>query len=118
MSDLSREVELELELQATKRERDAALEQQAAMAAILKVIAGSSGDAQPVFDAIATSANRLVGGFSTTVSRFIGGFAHLMAFPPTTPAADELLKSRFPWLAKDFQPFELVRRGDAVQVFD
>ncbi|MEA2882775.1 MAG: hypothetical protein QOH32_2031, partial [Bradyrhizobium sp.] len=96
----------------------AALEQQAATADILKVIAGSRGDAQPVFDAIATSANRLVGGFSTTVFRFIGGFAHLAAFTPTTPAADDFLKSRFPRPTAEYEPFELVRGGKAVQVAD
>src|SRR3954470_23101535 len=119
MTDLRRTpAELEARLQSTARERDAALEQQAATAAILKVIAGARGDAQPVFDAIATSANRLVGGFSTTVFRFIGGFAHLAAFTPTTPAADDFLKSRFPRPTAEYEPFELVRGGEAVQVAD
>src|SRR4051812_46854628 len=119
MTDLRRTpAELEARLQSTAGERDAALEQQAATAAILKVIAGSRGDAQPVFDAIATSANRLVGGFSTTVFRFIDGIAHLAAFTPTTPAADDFLKSRFPRPIADYEPFELVRRGDAAQVPD
>ena len=44
-----------------------ALERQTATADILKVIASSPSDVQPVFEAIATSANRLIGGFSTAV---------------------------------------------------
>ena len=46
-----------------------AREQQAATAEILKVIASSPNDVQPVFEAIASSANRLIGGFSTAVHR-------------------------------------------------
>src|SRR3954451_16142197 len=49
-----------------------ALERQTATADILKVIASSPSDVQPVFAAIAASAKRLLGGFSTTVLRFIG----------------------------------------------
>ena len=54
-----------------------ALERQTATADILKVIASSPSDVQPVFEPIATSANRLIGGFSSTVFRFIDGIAHL-----------------------------------------
>jgi GAF domain-containing protein len=54
--------QLEAKLLATARERDAALEQQAATAGILKVIAGSRGDAQPVFDQILQSIEHLFGG--------------------------------------------------------
>ena len=47
-----------------------ALERQTATADVLKVIAGSPSDVQPVFEAIVTSANRLIGGFSTAIFRY------------------------------------------------
>src|SRR4029453_967361 len=47
---------------------------------ILKVIASSPSDVQPVFDAIAHSANRLIGGFSAPGFRYIDGPIHLAAF--------------------------------------
>ena len=82
VDDLRREnARLRAELRASQ-------ERQTATAEILKVIASSPSDVQPVFDAIAESANRLVGGFSSTVFRFIDGVAYLAAFTPTTPAAD------------------------------
>jgi GAF domain-containing protein len=77
-------------------ETQEALERQTATADILKVIASSPSDVQPVFEAIASSANRLLGGFSTAVYRFVDGIAHLSAFTPTTPAADEILRNAFP----------------------
>src|SRR6187200_2661984 len=42
-----------------------AREQQAATAEILKVIASSPSDVQPVFEAIVANADRLIGGFTT-----------------------------------------------------
>jgi two-component system NtrC family sensor kinase len=95
-----------------------ALERQTATADILKVIASSPSDVQPVFEAIATSANRLVGGFSTTVFRFVDGLMHLKAFTPTNPAADELLQASFPRPLAEFPIFELVRDGQTMQVAD
>ena len=96
-----------------------AREQQAATAEILKVIASSPDDVQPVFEAIASSANRLIGGFSTAVYRFINGIAHLAAFTPTSPAADEVLKSLYPRPTSDFPQFELARTsGKTWQIRD
>src|ERR1051325_8747387 len=92
--------------------------QQAATAEILKVIASSRSDVQPVFQAIATSANRLLGGFSTAVFRFVDDVAHLAAFTPTTPAADDVLKASFPMPLADFEPFQMVKSGGAVQIAD
>src|SRR5262249_23950102 len=70
-------------------ETQEALERQTATAEILKVIASSPSDVQPVFDAIAQSANRLIGGFSTAVHHVIDDVDHLVAFTPTNPEADE-----------------------------
>jgi two-component system, NtrC family, sensor kinase len=95
-----------------------AREQQAATADVLKVIASSPSDVQPVFDAIAASANRLLGGFSSTVFRFIDGMAHLKAFTPTTPEADEILQSSFPRPVADFAPFQMTQAGEVMQIPD
>ena len=62
--------ELKRKLNERTVERDELLEQQIATAGVLKVIASSPSDMKPAFEAIATSANRLIGGFSATVMRF------------------------------------------------
>ena len=92
-----------------------ALERQTATADILKVIASSPSDVQPVFDAIATSSKQLLGGFSATVFRFVDGVVNLAAYTPVTPAADEVLKSSFPRPAASLPIFDLAKRGKVVQ---
>src|SRR5882757_7217792 len=95
-----------------------AREQQAATAEILKVIASSPSDVQPVFAAIVANADRLIGGFSTGVYRFVGGICHLEAFTPVNPAADEILKSRFPRPIAGITHFELAHAGETVEIPD
>jgi len=73
-----------------------ALERQTATAEILKVIASSPSDVQPVFDAIANSAYRLIGGFSTAVARVFDDVLQLVAFSSTGESGNEALKSAFP----------------------
>jgi GAF domain-containing protein len=100
------------------REAQEALERQTATADILKVIASSPTDVRPVFEAIAASANTLIGGFSTAVLRFVGETIHLAAFTPTNPAADEVLRTSFPQALAEFPPFVLVRGGETIQFAD
>src|SRR4051812_7581969 len=94
------------------------LERQTATADILKVMAGSPSDVQPVFDAIAANANRLIGGFSTAVLRYIDGAAHLAAFTPTEPFGDRVLQASFPVPFAEFPPYQLVADGTAAQLPD
>jgi len=94
------------------------LERQTATADILKVLASSSSDMHPVFDAIAANANRLIGGFSTAVLRYIDGAAHLAAFTPTEPAGDRVLQASFPVPFARFPAYQLVADGMATQLHD
>ncbi|OAF11075.1 GAF domain-containing protein [Bradyrhizobium neotropicale] len=95
-----------------------ALERQTATADILKVMAASPADVQPVFDAIAANANRLIGGFSTAVLRYVDGAAHLAAFTPTDPAGDRVLQASFPVPFAKFPAYQLVANGAAAQLPD
>jgi GAF domain-containing protein len=95
-----------------------ALERQTATADILKVIAFSPSDTSPVFEAIASSAKRLLGGFSCAVWRFIDGKVHLAAFTPTTPAADAALRADFPQPVENFEAFRLAQHGEPFPIPD
>ncbi len=95
-----------------------ALDRQTATADVLKVIAGSPSDVQPVFEAIVASANRLIGGFSTAIFRFADGAIHLAAFTPTDPAGDAVLQSSFPIPSAAFPPYHLVRDGAPAELVD
>ncbi|MFG3594850.1 GAF domain-containing protein [Bradyrhizobium sp. RDI18] len=114
----ARQLELEIENADLRRELGSTRERQTATSDILKVIASSPSDVQPVFEAIASSAKTLLDAFSTTVLRFIGDELHLVAYTPTDPKADEALQSSFPRRLAEFPIFALVRNGETIQFPD
>ena len=69
---------------------------QVATAEILNVIARSPEDEQPVFDAIAENARRLIGGVDAAVYRVVEGMLHLASFTGVDPAGDEALRNLYP----------------------
>jgi GAF domain-containing protein len=94
------------------------LQRQTATADILKVIASSPSNVQPVFEAIAFSANRLIGGFSTAVFSIVEDMLCLTAFTPTEPVADAALKSRFPSPLSARTWGQQIRNGEIVCIPD
>ena len=92
-----------------------ALERQTATADILKVIASSPSDVQPVFDAIAIRSKQLIGGFSCTVFRLIDGMVHLVAYTSVGPAADEVLKAAFPRPVAEMSLFDTAKGQDVFE---
>ncbi|MDN4988466.1 GAF domain-containing protein [Bradyrhizobium sp. WYCCWR 13022] len=95
-----------------------ALERQTATADILKVIASSPDDVQPVFQAIAERSNQLVGGFATTVVSILDDVVHLSAFTSTNPAADAALRAFYPRPLSGFSYGDAVRRGETHRIVD
>ena len=94
-------------------------EQQAATAEILKVIASSPDDMQPVFQAIAERTNQLVGGFSTVVWRILDDVAHLVAFTHADPLADAALRAAASQIPlSSWQLGETIRKGEVFSVSD
>jgi adenylate cyclase len=78
------------------RERDEALEQQAATSEILGVIRRSPTNAQPVFDAIVESASRLCEAVFSAVWRYDGGLLHYAASHNFTPELLDYVFKTFP----------------------
>ena len=79
---------LEQRVEDRTRELRETLEQQTATAGILQVISSSPTDTQPVFDAIAESALKLLNGWSVLVWRYDGGRMQILASSGGAPGSD------------------------------
>ena len=72
------------------------LEREAATAEISRVISQSPTDVQPVFDAIITSAVRLLGAYAGSLTRIAGDQIELAALASTDAAGDAAVRAAFP----------------------
>jgi signal transduction histidine kinase len=73
-----------------------ALDRQTATADILRIISRSQTDVQPVFETIADSAIRLLGGWSALILLFDGEQLHLGAARGGLPDSEQYQRERFP----------------------
>jgi GAF domain-containing protein len=87
-------------------ELDVAREQQAATAEILRLIATSPGDEQPVFDAIARHALRLCKARGAVVARYDGSLMHVAAHHNVNAETVARLARRFPKAPDRHNPAE------------
>src|SRR5262245_7291833 len=84
------------QLDRRTRERDEALEQQAATAEILKLISSSPTDTQPVFEAIVQSGLKLFPDAAILIALPDGNKLRAAAFAEADPARAKALLSRWP----------------------
>jgi GAF domain-containing protein len=97
LSDLRRTVAaLEGQLAECTAERDGALAQQTAISEILRAIARSPTDVQPVFGTIVGSAARVCEAEFSGVARFEDGLLHLVAVHSMSPQETAAFHSLFP----------------------
>jgi signal transduction histidine kinase len=89
-------VRLFTELQSSNRELTTALDKQTATSDILRVISQSQTDVQPVFEAIVTSAVRLLGAHSGMLTQLAGDWLELTAFTSVESVYDAAMKAFWP----------------------
>ena len=112
-------VRLFTELEARNRELTTALDTQTATSDILRVISRSQADVQPVFEAIAENAARLVQAWSVTVLRWDGEFIHLAAERGGPPGSGQRLRDESPWLPNTTSgPGRCIATGTVIHVPD
>jgi GAF domain-containing protein len=112
-------VRLFTELQQKNGALTEALEQQTATSDILRVMSSSPTDVQPVFEAIAENAARLVQAWSVTVLRWDGRLIHLVAERGGPPGSGQRLRDEAPWLPNTTSgPGRCIATGTIVHVPD
>jgi signal transduction histidine kinase len=104
-------VRLFTELQTSNRELTTALDTQTATSDILRVISRSQTDVQPVFDAIMTSAVRLLRAHTGALTRIAGDQIEIAALTSADDAGDAALRARFPQSLHSEDPHAQVIRA-------
>jgi GAF domain-containing protein len=104
--------------QQLMRERDEALEQQAATAEVLKVISASPGELKPVFQAILANATRICGAKFGTLYLHKGDAFHATAFHNAPPAFVEARKNKPLHPSPDSTLGRAARTKDVAQILD
>jgi signal transduction histidine kinase len=89
-------VRLFKELEARNAELTDTLARQTATGDVLRAISRAQTDAQPVFDIIAESAQRLCGAGYGQVALYDGALLHMTAFHNVNPEGVDALRRRFP----------------------
>jgi GAF domain-containing protein len=89
-------VRLFKELEARNAELTDTLARQTATGEVLRAISSAQTDAQPVFDIIAESAQRLCGAAYGQVALYDGALLHMTAFHNVNPEGVDALRRRFP----------------------
>ena len=83
-------------LKREREERKEALERERATSEILRVLAESQADVQPVFDTIVRNAARLCGGTYASAFRYDGGQLHRVATTHNRVELEKILADEFP----------------------
>jgi len=96
LTDHTQRKRAELELRSARDAAQEALEQQTAIAEILRVMSGSPTEVQPVFEAIVNSGLRLFEGAGVTVAVTHDCQVQLMAIAERDPERARRWKERFP----------------------
>jgi GAF domain-containing protein len=112
-------VRLFTELQASNRELTTALDTQTATSDSLRVISRSQTDIQPVFDAIVSSAARLLGADLGSMTRIVGDQIELAALTSTDDAGNAALRSVFPrWVHSEGPQAQAIRDRVPLNIAD